>query len=101
MHFYGWDFKQATRWLQERYLSGALVRPVNTSVIKNVDPLVASPNEVGGEYLIDPDIYEWILHHSPLQDDGRIYLNARKLSDKTPDEFRVGQIGSKRGAEAL
>jgi DNA primase len=93
MQLHGLDFKQAAKWLQERYLNEGLARGNNVALAKTVKPRVALPTDVGREFSIDPEIYEWILCHSPLQDAGRSYLNSRKISDKTLEEFRVGQIG--------
>ena len=94
MQLHGLEFGQAAKWLQERYLG--LARTNRLSVAKKDKLPVAAAHEVNGEYSIDPDVYEWILRHSPLQESGRTYLNGRKLSDKTLEEFHVGQIGDSR-----
>lgn len=93
----GLDFAGACGWLTDHYLGGFRGSPAakpmkSTSITKSDDPTAVKtkPNVVA-----DPEVYGWLLQHSPLGINGETYLQSRSFSRTTINHFRVGQIGDR------
>lgn len=89
MEMLGLSFVEACKWLQERFLGPSPVQPVNRPTIR---PAITDTPTRRNDVRPDPQIYEWLLRASPLQDSGRRYLRARCIPEKTIAKFEVGQL---------
>ena len=93
----GLDFVDACGWLTDYYLGGVrgpqAARPMKpTSITRSDGPATVKSKPT---VMADPEVYGWLLQHSPLGMDGETYLLSRSFSRTTIDHFRVGQIGNR------
>ncbi|PJI42202.1 CHC2 zinc finger domain-containing protein [Ferrovibrio sp.] len=82
------DFKDAVRWLAD-IDQAQLAKP---KPIRRTVEYQTPVKHDGVEYLPDLEVYASIMKCSPLQTDGRLYLNGRFITDQTIKKFSVGQI---------
>lgn len=87
----GMEFREACKWLRERYSSNALRKPIPPKQRRMEKPIAARRFSEQP----DPAIFRWLLDNAPLDATGRTYLNARGISDPTLAHFKVGQIGNR------
>jgi len=99
MKMRGIGFVDACKWLTDRYLSCASVRPgiARTPAGGAASAAPQSSLPVKAETVVAPDheAFEWLLLDCMLNSSGYDYLASRGFSAETITHFRVGQIADR------
>jgi DNA primase len=92
-HFKGWDAKDAVRWLYDNFLSRTSNGPIISEPQSKPKLGAREANLVEIEkFLPNPKMYAAFLADNPMSEEGRAYLQKRRISATTISHFKIGYI---------